>query len=375
MSTGFDYEGMLASAAWSFVARNWALISIATTLVLLVVIPAVVIRKYVLVALNIIDDVAPPVWPESREAVPTEGESVSFSAFDGHALGGTMLPAEAGVPKKGAVIFAHEFGVDRWSCYRYALPLRRAGYEVFAFDFRGHGQSPGEKGYKPRQFPSDREQFDMLGAIGFVEDYLEHQGRPREVGLVGLSRGGGAAILASVGVESVKAIAVDGAFSSDTVLEYLLKKWACIFAKLRVVYENHPPAFWRFLRWRVMVQAEKTFHCHYPSVRNALRRIGDVPIFFIHGERDTYIPVEQAQILYSQAVGPKYLWTVPGARHNQSVNVQPEEYGRRLAAFFDRHLAGCDSPAVLDHAALSDLSQPLGTEESAGVARVEQRIL
>ena len=78
------------------------------------------------------------------------------------------------------------------------------------------------------------------------------------------------------------------------------------------------------------------------------------------------------QLLYGQAVGPKYLWTVPGARHNQSVNEQPEEYGRRLVAFFDRFLAGREGSTVLDGDALSDLAQPLVSEvsnASGGVVR------
>ncbi len=360
------------AAAWEFVARNWALMSIATTLALLVIIPAAVLRKYVRISLNIMDEFAPPVWPESREPARIEGESVCFSAFDGHVLRGTLLPALPGVLRRGAVVFAHEFGMDRWSYHRYGWPLRRAGYDVFAFDFRGHGESPVEQGYKPRQFPSDREQSDMLGAIGYVEEYLEEQGRPREVGLVGLSRGGGAAILASVGIDSVKAITVDGAFSSDTVMEFLLRRWACIFAKLRFVYENHPPPFWRFLRWLIMVKAEKTFRCRYPSVRKALKRVERIPILFIHGERDGCIPVEQAQMLYSLASEPKYLWLVPGARHNQSVTQQPEEYARRLVAFFDRHLAGCDPATTLDPAAMSDLAQPVEGEGGSWADRVTQ---
>lgn len=355
-------QPVLLNAAWEFVARNWALMSIATTVVLLTVVPAAVIGKYVRIALNIMDEFAPPVWPDSRAVGPVEGESVTFNAFDGHVLWGTMLPATSVGAAKGAVVFAHEFGVDRWSYYRYGRPLREAGYDVFTFDFRGHGESPAEEGYKPRQFPSDREQSDLLGAIAFVEELMEVRGRPREVGVFGLSRGGGAAIIASVGIDSVRAIAVDGAFSSDTVLEFHLKRWACIFAKLRFAYENHPPTFWRFLRWLVMQKAEKTFRCRYPSVRGALRRIRGKPIFFIHGERDSYIPVEQAQMLYRLADEPKYLWTVPGGRHNQSINQQPEEYGRQVVAFFDRHLAGIDPDEVLDRGVMSDLAQPLASE-------------
>ena len=263
--------------------------------------------------------------------------------------------------------------MDRWSCYRYGRPLRASGYDVFAFDFRGHGESPPAEGYKPRQFPSDREQCDMLGAIAYVEEYLEERGRPREVGLFGLSRGGGAALLASVGIDSVKAIVVDGAFCSDRVMEFLIKRWANIFAKLRFVYENHPPTFWRFLRWLIMVEAETTFHCKYPSVRKATQRLRTKPIFFIHGERDSYIPVEQTQMLYNLASEPKYLWTVPGARHNQSVNQQPVEYGRRVVEFFDRHLAGIEPEPRLYPEAMSDLAQPLVEQDSSGPAVVHAR--
>lgn len=359
---------------WEFLARNWALMSIATTVALLLVFPAIILRKYVRIALNILDELAPPVWPDSREPGPAEGETVSFNAFDGHALRGTLLPASPDAPRKGAVVFAHEFGVDRWTYHRYGKPLRRAGYDVFAFDFRGHGESPDEAGYKPRQFPTDRERSDMLGAIAHVEETLEEQGRPREVGLFGLSRGGGAAILASVGIDSVKAIAADGAFCSDRVVEFHLRRWACVFAKLRFAYENHPPTFWRFLRWLIMCQAEKTFCCEYPSLYKALKRLRGTPVFFIHGERDSFIPVEQAQMLYNHAREPKYLWTVPGGKHNQSVNQCPEEYARRIVEFFDRHLAGRHADGLLDQAGMNDLSQPLADEGPVGTKRVGQRM-
>ena len=181
-----------------------------------------------------------------------------------------LIEATGLEPRKGLVIFGHEYGSDRYSCARYCRPLLAAGYDVFAFDFRGHGESLAEEGYKSRQWPSDREEADMLGAIAFVEDYLEQNGRPREIGLFGISRGGGAAILASVEVESVKAILTDGAFSSDTTLEYLMKRWVSIFAKVRLIYENHPPTFWRFLRWLTFCACRRRFNCRYPSVRKAM---------------------------------------------------------------------------------------------------------
>jgi len=261
--------------------------------------------------------------------------------------------------RKGLVIFAHEFGMDRWSHSRYTRALRQAGYDVFAFDFRGHGQSPPESGYKPRQFPSDREVDDMLGAIAFAEVHLRQTGREVQVGILGVSRGGGAAILASIDVPSVRAVAVDGAFSSDRVLQFLIRRWASIFVKLRFTYEAPPLFYWRLVRWFILSRAESRFGCRFPSVCKALRRLDQTATLFIHGERDTFVPLEQAQWLYLHACEPKYLWTVPRARHNQSVARQPAEYGRKLAAFFDRHLAGIVPEHEPQTETMTELAQPI----------------
>ena len=362
------------SSVLEFMARNWALMSIVPTLIILLVVPGVVIRKYVNIALNLMDDLAPPVYPEARELAinRNEGVAVQFCAFDGHLLRGTILAGNPDRPRRGAIVFAHEFGSDRWSHARFTCPLREAGYDILAFDFRGHGESASEPEYKGRQFPSDREQSDMLGAIAFMEDYLEQQGHSREIGILGLSRGAGAALLASVGIDSVRAVAVDGAYSSDTVMEYLIRRWASIFVKLRFTYEAPPPSYWRFLRWWILVKAERRFGCLYPSVRKALRRLL-APVFFIHGERDSFIPLEQTQMLYGLASEPKYLWTVPGARHNQSVVRQPGEYARRIVAFFDRHLAGVEAAPGNVEGGQCDLTQPIASESDGGRRRTAAR--
>jgi pimeloyl-ACP methyl ester carboxylesterase len=231
-----------------------------------------------------------------------------------------------------------------------------AGYDVFTFDFRGHGESSGEPGYHPRQWASEREVNDMLGAIAYVEDWLRRQGRPIELGIFGISRGAGAAILAAEHNSAVRAIVTDGAFSSDATLEHLMKRWAYIFAKVRFVYENHPPQFWMFLRWLLFRECRRKLGCTFPSVRKVLRRMKrNLPILLIHGERDSYIPVEQSQLLYDLAPGPKSLWVVPGAKHNQSVIVRPDYYASRTVAFFDQHLASSYVPAK----AVPSLAHPI----------------
>jgi pimeloyl-ACP methyl ester carboxylesterase len=238
------------------------------------------------------------------------------------------------------IIFAHEFCSDMFSCARYCSPLLARGYDVFTFDFRGHGRSACEPDHTPRQWVTDRELHDMRGAVAFIQNWLEERGLPKEVGIFGISRGACAAILASVENPEIRAIVADGAFSTDTTIEYFMKRWAYIFARVRIVYENHPPVFWRFLRWAMMYFAAREFKCRFPSVRKAIQRMTPRPILFIHGEKDSYLPVEYAsRRLYALAGQPKYLWVAPGSRHNQAVVRHADFYAWLTTSLFDRHLA------------------------------------
>ena len=331
-------QHLLSHWVWDAVYRNWALVSIVGTLAVLIATPTLILRKYVRIVRNILGDTPPPMSMRVVDFERINGDPFTFPSFDGHALCGMMLGGDLEGGPRGLIVFAHEYLNDAQSCARYCRPLLEAGYQVMTFDFRGHGRSGPEEGYQPRQWASDREQADMLGAIAYAEDYLEEAGRPRELGLFGISRGAGAAILAAVDLPSVRAIVTDGAFSTDTIIEHLMKRWATIFAKVRVVAENHPPTFWRFLRWLALRNAPRNFGCRFPSVRKALVRLGSKPILLIHGEKDGFIPVSQSQMLYDLAGGPKELWVVRGAKHNQSVVVGPKRYAERIVGFFDKYL-------------------------------------
>ncbi|MCK4602947.1 MAG: alpha/beta hydrolase, partial [Phycisphaerae bacterium] len=166
------------------------------------------------------------------------------------------------------------------------------------------------------------------------------QSKPAEIGIFGISRGAGAALLAAASNTNIKAIICDGAFSTDTTLITLMKRWAHIFARFKLVYENQTESFWRFLLWLLMRFAQPKLACRFPSVRRALKEMQPRSIFFIHGQKDSYIREDQTRMLYAEAPSPKYLWIVADAKHNQSVIVEPKAYAARTIAFFRRHLAG-----------------------------------
>lgn len=325
-------------AVWEILSRNFALVTMLSTIAAIVILCALVIRKYVRISLNIMRTTKPPLSHGPMDFERLVGEQVAFSAFDGSRLAGMMVRANPTVPRRGMIVFAHEFCSDMHSCARYCRHLHETGYDVFSFDFRGHGQSECASDYTPRQWVTDRELDDMRGAIAYVEDWLEQRGLPRRIGLVGISRGACAAILIAAEDPAITCVLSDGAFSTDSTIEHLMKRWAYIFAKVRVLYENHHPAFWRFLRWRMIRHASREFGCKFPSVRKAIMRMTPRPMFFIHGEKDSYLPVEQSRLLYALAPQPKHLWIAPDAKHNQAVIKHPNLYSKLTSDFFDRYL-------------------------------------
>lgn len=324
---------------WGLIARNWAALAIGLTMFSLAAFAVWILRKYTGICLNLFLDTPPPLSIGPRDYEPVIGETVRFRSFDGTSLRGMWIWAKPYNRREGTIIFCHESGSDMLSCARYVRPLIEAGYNIFTFDYRGHGESANPGKYRPLQWPSDRELGDTLGAIAYATSRLGEEGQSTRIGLFGISRGAGTAILTAASDDDVKAVACDSAFSTETTLQALMKRWAYIFAKIKLVYENHHPLFWKLLSWLLINSAQRTMGCKYPSVRKAMKNMAPRPIMLIHGQRDSYIRDDQTRLLYSVAAAPKYMWIVPDAKHNQSALVEPEQYARRTVAFFRRYLS------------------------------------
>lgn len=345
--------------------RHWATTLLAVLAVGVLGIVAV-LSKYVRLMLNIIRDTPPPLLIGPLDFDRIEGRLVNFRAFDGTSLRGMFLTPDslltcptANEPNnksepayseghnltsdlKGVIVFCHEYGSDMYSCIRYCRPLLEAGFAIFTFDFRSHGKSASLPGYEPRLWCSDKEVSDCLGAVSLVQAELEDRGLDLNIGLFGISRGAGAAILTATQIQKflpVKAVLADSAFSTDTTLEWSMKKWVHIFARVRFVYEKHHPAFYSFLRWLLLKFARRRFNCSFPSVRKSMRKLRNTPIFFIHGQKDSYIQPNHTRALFALSQRPRYLWIVPGAKHNQSAIVDPQRYAGRTVGFFRKFLA------------------------------------
>ena len=63
-----------------------------------------------------------------------------------------------------------------------------------------------------------------------------------------------------------------------------------------------------------------------------------LPMFFIHGGADTYVPTRMVYPLFEAKSEPKELWVVPGVAHALSYKDYPKEYTKRVKAFVDRYI-------------------------------------
>lgn len=263
-----------------------------------------------------------------------EGEPVDFRSLDGIDLKGYFIPSPGS--RGRTVIFAHEVGSNAGSWERYCRFLPEAGYNVFTFDFRGHGESSNLEGYHPTQWPSTYEIEDTLGAI------MCARSRPDvgEIALFGVSRGA-AACLALANLNGyVKAVIADSAYSTEAVVRIYQRKWVSMLVSQTYISNHVPSLLYAYMRFLVLKVAEYKLRCRLISVEKSLKSRSNPPVFIIHGEVDSYIGPENAQRLFDLADEPKELWVVPGAKHNGSVVVAPKEYKKRVLAFLSQHLSG-----------------------------------
>ncbi|MEW6355664.1 MAG: alpha/beta fold hydrolase [Planctomycetota bacterium] len=263
-----------------------------------------------------------------------EGEDVTFPATDGTPLAGVFVKGDEGNGR--TILFCHEYGSDMHSLSKYGKFLVAKGFNVFAFNFRGHGASRETNGYEPRQWVTDKEIKDTFGAIRYLQTHPDVD--PDRIGIFGVSRGAGSSICVASRCDVVKAIVADSAFSTELTLEKYMKKWVSIYAGVQVIYRNLPDWFYMLLGFICRKVTGRRLKCSFPSVERCARRVAPRPIYMIYGENDTYVGMAQAKDLFRRAGDPKDLWIVPGARHNESVSVAPEAYAKNVAEFFEKNL-------------------------------------
>ncbi len=266
--------------------------------------------------------VTPRREPAPAEPLPADGEEVWFRSLDGTRLHGLWVPGRKDYP---TVVLCHGYYKSLAEPLDVGLELNRVGYNVLLFDFRACGESGGRfttVGWK--------EAWDVQAAVRLVG---ERYGRG-PVGVLGISMGAAAAIIAAAQSQEIAALVADSSFAD---LEGVMRKKIPDFAPVPLLVP---------FGWLSVLIGELVAGGRLRRLRpvDYVGQLSPRPLLLIHGERDSYIPHEQPVELFEAAGEPKETWTAPGSDHAVGRLDHPEEYMERVLAFFDRYLRGVKRP-------------------------------
>ena len=290
-------------------------------------------QKYLRIVVNLFLGISIRTTPWQADG--EVGENVRFKSADGPELLGHLIRSRASGGAVGTVIFCHEFGSDGKSVLQYGDYLLAAGFDLFGFDFQGHGASACAARYEPRHWATNREVGDVLGAIEYLKG--REDVRTDRLGLFGISRGGAAALAAAANDGAIKAVLCDSTFSTWATLNDYMRKWVSIYAYFPLIYRNLPKLIYTMLGYSALKLSQIRLGVRFVQLEDVLKRV-DGATLFIHGERDTYINASQARYLVSLAKGESRSHVFAGAKHNGARFTDGELYEKLVTEFFHEHL-------------------------------------
>ena len=169
-----------------------------------------------------------------------------------------------------------------------------------------------------------REHRDCLDWTSFA---AAHFGKERKLILTGISMGAATVVMASQAQlpEQVMYILADCGYTSP---REIIRK---------VCRDAHYPVVLTYPLVRLSARLFGGFDLEAFSPEEAVTQ-RKVPIIFIHGEADGFVPCDMSRQLYARCAAPKKLLIVPNAGHGLAYPVDPEGYLQAMQEFE----AACD---------------------------------
>ncbi|MEK5067931.1 alpha/beta hydrolase [Sporosarcina sp. FSL K6-1508] len=247
-------------------------------------------------------------------------EHLTLTSRDGLKLSGYYLPAAK--PTEKLVILTHGYLGNAKQMGLFGQHYYNdLGYNIFMPDARGHGKSEGD--YYGFGWP------ERLDLIDWTHYLVKKLGPDTEVAYHGLSMGAATVLMASGEEElpsQVKAIIADSPYESV----YQLFKY-----QMNRMF--HLPAFPMLDSTSVLTKMRAGYSFREASVLKEVQKT-NVPILYIHGESDTFVPAKMAKNLYQQTSSDAELLIVPKANHGESIALDEDKYKMAIDHFLNRYI-------------------------------------
>ncbi len=214
-------------------------------------------------------------------------------------------PLQRGEFKK-VLLYLHGRGLNIGANINQSYRFRQLGFSVLLIDYRGYGRSQGS-------FPNESQVYEDAET---AYNYLVKQRKlsPSQILLYGHSMGGAVAIELAIKHPETAGLIVQSSFTSmaDMVEPYGLMR---IFP-VRLLLTQ---------RFNSIAKVE--------SLR--------MPVLFVHGTADPFIPAAMSKKLYAISPEPKGLLLVPNAKHNNGdAFFNNGEYRQTIVNFADKVIHG-----------------------------------
>ncbi|MCJ0932348.1 alpha/beta hydrolase [Virgibacillus halodenitrificans] len=249
-----------------------------------------------------------------------EFEQMEMTSYDGLKLKGYFLKAKK--PTDKTVVLAHGYlgratDMGLYGQYYY----ENLGYNIFMPDFRGHGQSEGDYiGFGWH---------DRLDLIDWIHILSTKLGPDSEYVLHGVSMGAASVLMASGEEElpkSVKAIISDSPYTSVyDMFKYQLGRMYRV------------PAFPVLPTTSVVTKIKAGYSLKEASALKQVQK-AEVPILYIHGNADTFVPTSMAEKLYKNTSSEKDFISFDNAGHGEAFVTKKDKYVDKLNSFLEKYI-------------------------------------
>lgn len=277
-------------------------------------------------------------WLDSMQQNHLFRDTFVVSKVDGSKLHAIYVPAKEATPKTAILVHGYT------DCTIKMLPIaylyhQDLGFNILIMDHHAHGKSEGEAvqmGWLDR--------LDVLNWMKVAHEIFSTPEAEAELVVHGVSMGAATTMNVAGEVEGKGPAA-----QLDATKDLLPMPYAkcfvedCGYSSVWDEFAGELTAQFGLPTFPIMDLASVICDLKYgwnfkeasPQKQVALCSL---PMFFIHGDADTFVPTAMVYKVYETKSHPKELWITPDVIHARSYHQYPEEYTRRVKEFTEKYL-------------------------------------
>lgn len=235
---------------------------------------------------------------------------------------GWFFPGLRGAP---VIVLCHGYQSQRGDTLTLATPLQENQYNVFVFDFSGHGQTRGSSTLGPQETK------EVLAAIAAMAQRTDVD--RNRIGLWGANMGAYAALAAAAADRRVRAVVVDSVYDEPM-----------IFLRTELERSGFGSMFLLGGMTRLGFQIRELPFRGEGPLSSRISPLARVPKLFIV-LRESPVLAESTLQLFAAAPEPKEQWVMQKSNYTAMTNDEKRVYENYVVTFFLRNLPPVVRPA------------------------------